>query len=239
MTHGARNAWRGRKFPEDERNRFSFMVVELFHCRGKRPIASLLVATYFRPNSFSMSPCAELHPGRAAVIALAGMGRDLHLAEQGVHLGDRQHAAGADRAVAGHGRGDVVEPLLEAERLVEGGELVGEVGDQALDVAAAPSIAGVARTSIARGPKRSSSRPISASSASARLEPVAGGLVELDHLGEEQRLAGDAAIGHRRGASAPAPAARARHAGRRGPARPRPRRRYRCAATWPRATPSG
>ena len=31
----------------------------------------------------------------------------------------------------------------------------------------------------------------------ARLDPVAGGLVELDHFGQQQRLAGDAAIGHR------------------------------------------
>ena len=30
----------------------------------------------------------ELHPGRAAVIALAAMGGDFHLAKQGVHFGD-------------------------------------------------------------------------------------------------------------------------------------------------------
>ena len=50
----------------------------------------------------------ELHPGRAAVIALAGMRRRLHFAKQRVHLGDREMAAGADRAVARHGRGDEV-----------------------------------------------------------------------------------------------------------------------------------
>ena len=69
------------------------------------------------------------------MVALARMRRDLHLAQQRVHLGDRQHPPGADRAVAGHRRGDMVEPLLEAQRLVERGEFVGEIGDQPGDIA--------------------------------------------------------------------------------------------------------
>ena len=60
------------------------------------------------------------------MIALAAMGGNLHLAQQGVHLGDREDAAGADRAVAGHGGGDMIELVAQAEGVVEGGELVGE-----------------------------------------------------------------------------------------------------------------
>jgi hypothetical protein len=50
------------------------------------------------------------------VVALARARRDLHLAQQRVHLGDRQDPPGADRAVAGDGRGDMVEPVAQAQR---------------------------------------------------------------------------------------------------------------------------
>ena len=70
----------------------------------------------FPPEQFLDVAMGELHPGRAAVVALAAVRGDLHLAEQRVHLGDREQPAGADRAVAGHGRGDMVELFLEAER---------------------------------------------------------------------------------------------------------------------------
>ena len=74
----------------------------------------------------------ELYPGGAAVVALARMGGDLHFAQQRVHLGDREDAAGADRAVAGHRARDRVEPFLERQRTVIGRQIVGEIGDEAL-----------------------------------------------------------------------------------------------------------
>ena len=46
------------------------------------------------------------------------------------------------------------------------------------------------RTSIAVGPKRSSARPNAAELLALRLDPVAGGFVEFDHFGQQQRLAG-------------------------------------------------
>ena len=55
----------------------------------------------------------------------------------------------------------------------------------------------MARTSIARGPEALELEAHLGELGGARLEPVAGGLVELDHLGEQQRLAGDAAVRHR------------------------------------------
>ena len=51
--------------------------------------------------------------GRPAVVALAGVGRRLDLAEERVHLRRLEPPPGADRAVAGHGRGDPVEPVAE------------------------------------------------------------------------------------------------------------------------------
>src|SRR3546814_3863019 len=74
----------------------------------------------------------QLDIGRAAMVALAGMRRRLHLAEQRVHLIDREAAAGADRAVTGHRAADLFQLLLEAEGVAELGELVGEVADQPL-----------------------------------------------------------------------------------------------------------
>ena len=73
----------------------------------------------------------KLHPGRAAVVALAGARRHFHLAQQGVHLGDRQDAAGADGVVAGDGRGDMGELVAEAERSAELGDFPREVGEKA------------------------------------------------------------------------------------------------------------
>ena len=58
-------------------------------------------------------PQCQLHPSWPAMVALAAMRGDFHFAEQGVHFGDRQHAAGADGAVAGHGGGDMVDAFLE------------------------------------------------------------------------------------------------------------------------------
>src|SRR6185369_1634097 len=47
-------------------------------------------------------PHCELPPGRAAVVALVGTLGFLHLAQQGVHLVQRELAIGAHGAVAGH-----------------------------------------------------------------------------------------------------------------------------------------
>src|SRR3546814_5570295 len=91
----------------------------------------------FPPEQLLDVTMPQLHPGRTAVVALAGVGRDFHLAQQGVHFGDRQQTPRPHRAVTTHGGGDMIEAFLKGERFVIGGELVGEVGDEALDVALA------------------------------------------------------------------------------------------------------
>src|SRR5882724_11028012 len=56
---------------------------------------------------------AHLEPRRAAVVALPGALGLLHLAQERVHLQDRQRAVGAYRAVAGHGAEQLVATLGE------------------------------------------------------------------------------------------------------------------------------
>ena len=59
------------------------------------------------------------------MVALAGVGGGFHFAQQGVHFGDAEDAPGAHGAVAGHGRADLFEALLEGQGVVEFGEIVG------------------------------------------------------------------------------------------------------------------
>src|SRR6476646_1888825 len=73
---------------------------------------------------------AELHPRRAAVVALPRTRRDFHFSKQRIHLRDRENAASAHRAMAGDRSGDVIEPIAKPERAAELGDLPGEVRDQ-------------------------------------------------------------------------------------------------------------
>jgi hypothetical protein len=88
--------------------------------------------------------------------------------------------------MAGHGRSNMIELVAQPERGSELGQFGREVG-RASGMSVLPSGAGVARTSIAVGPKRSISRP---SPASLGAPPRAGRsrLVQLDDVGHQQRL---------------------------------------------------
>src|SRR5690606_39886107 len=55
----------------------------------------------------------QLHICRAAVVALTGERRRLHLSQERVHLVRRQAPPRADAAMAGHRRANRFEPLLE------------------------------------------------------------------------------------------------------------------------------
>ena len=63
------------------------------------------------------------------MVALAGMGRGFHLAQQRVHFFGAQAAAGADAAVAGERAADFFELFLERERVAEFGQLVGPLAE--------------------------------------------------------------------------------------------------------------
>src|SRR5487761_41891 len=77
---------------------------------------------------------AQRDVGGPAVIALAGMRRRFHLAQQRVHLGLVETPSGAHAAVTGDGAADMLEPFLERQRAAEFGELVGEIAHQPFDV---------------------------------------------------------------------------------------------------------
>ncbi len=57
---------------------------------------------------------AQLRPGRAAMVALPAALGVLHVAQQGIHLRQRQSPIGTHSAVAGHGRQQLVEMRLNA-----------------------------------------------------------------------------------------------------------------------------
>ena len=72
---------------------------------------------YLRPNSFSISEWPSFTQVGRPWLHWPQRGVDLHLAQQRVHFGDREHPPGPDGAVAGDGRGDMVELVLRLERL--------------------------------------------------------------------------------------------------------------------------
>ena len=49
------------------------------------------------------------------MVALAGIGGDFHLAQQRVHFGEGQDAAGADAVMAGEGASDMIEPFAQRQ----------------------------------------------------------------------------------------------------------------------------
>ena len=64
------------------------------------------------------------------MVALTGMGRRFHLAEQSIHLLRREPPPRAHRSVAGDGAADFLQPFLQRQRLVEFGEIVRKVAHQ-------------------------------------------------------------------------------------------------------------
>src|SRR5262245_32902986 len=57
----------------------------------------------------------EFDVSRSAVVALAGIGNRLHLAQERVHFLGFQPPAGADRAITSHGRRNVHEATLQRQ----------------------------------------------------------------------------------------------------------------------------
>ncbi len=68
------------------------------------------------PEQFLDIGVGQFHPGRAAVVTLARARCDFHFTQQRIHLRDRQDPPGADRAVAGDGRRDMIESVAQAQR---------------------------------------------------------------------------------------------------------------------------
>src|SRR5690348_9258163 len=90
-------------------------VVESWPAENSTSAASESSATIRSPATEQLLDLGETQRdiSRPAVIALAGMRRRFHLAQQRVHLGLVEAPAGAHAAVAGDGAADMFEPLLE------------------------------------------------------------------------------------------------------------------------------
>jgi hypothetical protein len=130
------------------------------------------------------------------VVALARVGRGLHLAQQGVHLRapfSRRPARTA--AVAGHGGADLFQPLLQGQGLAVLGQVVGDVADQAGGVGLAQQGRGLADQHGA-GAEALDDQAQGRQFVGAGDDALGLGGVQLDHLGQQQGLAGDAAGGH-------------------------------------------
>ena len=132
----------------------------------------------------------ELDPGRAAVIALPRARSDLHLAQEGVHLGDGKHTPGADRAVAGESCGDMIELVAQKQRAAKLGDLRGKVGEQAGNVGLAERRGDGADQHRARAEAFDVEAKVGKLACSA-FKSVAVGFVELDHFRQQQRLPRD------------------------------------------------
>src|SRR6266567_1849109 len=159
----------------------------------------------------------ELDVGRPAVVALAGVRRLFHLAQQRVHLLGLELASGAHRAVAGERRGDMHEPALERQRLVPFGHVLGKVAHQRARVDLAQQRRRLAHRHRA-GTERLDREPVTAKLVGARDEALDLGRRKLDDLRDQQDLAGNAGLLQRRlhalvddapMRGAPAPAGRA------------------------------
>src|SRR3569832_1295405 len=78
---------------------------------------------------------AQQHPGGPAMIALAAALRALHVAQQGIHLGQGEPAVRAHRGLAGLGRDQMVEVLVNARAIAVQVEIGKHVAQQLRRVA--------------------------------------------------------------------------------------------------------
>ena len=122
------------------------------------------------------------------MVALAGMGGGLHLAQQGVHLVGFQSAPGSHRAVAGHSGTHVLEAFLEAQRIPHCGDLTYQVAHQPGNIHLAQQGRGLAHHNRA-GTERLQHQPEGGQFLRPRYQGGGGVLIEFYHLGDEQPLA--------------------------------------------------
>ena len=86
---------------------------------------------------------------------------------------------------------DMVELLLKRKGAAELGELGRQIREQGLRRRSCRARRASARTRIAVGPEALDLQAQAGKLVGSRLDPVAVGLIELDHLGHQQRLARD------------------------------------------------
>ena len=138
----------------------------------------------------------ELDIGRAAVIALAGEAASPPCRAAARSSLGIEAASGAHAAVAGHGGEHMVEPLLRRRELPSPSASSSARSRIRPCMLPWPSSAGTSRTMTARLGRTPRPRDRAARARPARRRAASRGFgVELDHLGDQQHLAGEAAIG--------------------------------------------
>src|SRR5579883_1483901 len=128
-----------------------------------------------------------------AVIALAGIRRRFHLAQQRIHFLAFEPPPGAHRAVTGHAGGDSHQPPLERQGLVPFADVVGEIADETRAVNRAKERRRLAQRDRA-GAERFEHKAKARQLVRTRGEPLDVGLVELDDFRNEQDLSRHAAL---------------------------------------------
>ena len=127
--------------------------------------------------------------------------------------------------MAGHRRGDLVEPLGEPRRRRRHSARSSAMSRTSAAASISPSSAGVSVTATAPGPNGSSTRPSAASASDARQKPCDILARQLDDLRDQQDLASAPSRPRVPPSAARRRCAHARRAGRRSPARPPSARR--------------
>ena len=174
---------------------------------------------YIRPFQFNV--------GRAAVVALAGMGRGLHLAQHRRPFPARQAPAGATEPWQAMVPTHVFQAVIQRERLARhSASSSARSRTSPANIHLAQQRRRLAHQNGA-GAEAFQHQPQLAPVPPPGPEPGGGGLVQLHHFGQKQPLAGHAAVGQSRPSCVHRPGAHGRRADRRSPAHPRSGRRYR------------
>jgi len=129
----------------------------------------------------------QLDVSGAAMVALADVRRRLHLAQERVHLLGLEPAAGAHRAVAGQGGGDVQEASFERQRLVPFRHVLGEIAHQRARIDLAEQRRRLAHRDRARA-KRLDDEAVTRKLVRPREQAGDIGLVELDDFRDQEQL---------------------------------------------------
>ena len=130
------------------------------------------------------------------MIALAGMGRGFHFAQQRIHLFGVEPAPRAHAHVAGQGAGDLFQPFLQRQGIAGLGDLVRQVAHQALHIQLAQHGGNFAHHHRI-GPEGFDHQAQLGQFVGARGNARHFGGIKIHHFRDQQRLAGDAAIGQR------------------------------------------
>ena len=135
------------------------------------------------------------------MIALARARRAFHFSQESIHLVDAHDAASADRSVAGHGGEDEVDLFAEQQRFAVLDQIVVDIAQQLFGIALLQRMGDRAHQH-GRGAEAFDHEAVARKTVSGIFEPVAGGLVQFDHVGHQQRLAARNGIFRTRGPQA-------------------------------------